>query len=609
MPTITPRPDSLVLYKTRPARVKHLAGKRLEIEREDGGTQKVRPKDIEVLHPGPMESLAYLWTERGEVQTAWELLAGTTTTLAELAELAYGEFSPSTAWAAWELIADGLYFEGTPEAVTARTPEQVAEEQAAREAKAAEERAWAAFLQRVRKGRVAPEDDDFLRDVENLAYGRADKSRVLRELGYPESREGAHRLLLNLGHWDASVDPHPVRLSLPTSPPDVALADLPDEPRLDLTHLPAFAIDDEGNQEPDDAVSLDGERLWVHVADVAALVPPGSPADLEARARGATLFLPEGTVPMLPWAAIEQLGLGLAEISPALSFGLDVSAEGEVTNVEVTPSWVRVTRLTYEEADARLEMEPLRSLDALLQRHRARREAAGAFSLDLPEIKIWVEDGRVVIKPIPPLRSRELVTGAMLAAGVAAARYAQTHGLPLPFTTQDPPGSDERPQPGDLAGMFALRRTMRPSEYSSVPGTHANLGLETYVQATSPLRRYLDLVVHQQLRAHLHGQTPLDSGEIVERVGATSAVSGSVRHAERLARQHWTLVYLLQHPGWRSEGILVERQGSRGLVVLPELDLDTRLSLRGDPELNSRLSLALRDVNLPELRAHFQVVE
>ena len=609
MSIVTPRPNSLVLYKNRPARVMHLVGKKVEIKLDDGSTVHVRPKDVEVLHPGPMESLAHLWPERGEIQTAWELLAGTTTTLAELAELAYGEFSPPTAWAAWELVADGLYFRGTPDEIVVRTPEEVTAELAAREAKAAEEQAWAAFLKRVRAGRVAPEDGDLLRDVEDLAYGRSDKSRVLRELDRTESPESAHALLLKLGHWDATVDPHPVRLNLPTTPPDLALPDLPDEARLDLTHLLALAIDDAGNQEPDDALSLDGERLWVHVADVAALIPPGSPADLEARGRGATLFLPEGTVPMLPWAAIERLGLGLAEVSPALSFGLDLNADGEVTGVEIAPSWVRVTRLTYEQADAQLETEPLRSLDALLQQHRARREAAGAFSLDLPEVKIWVDDGRVVLKSILPLRSRDLVTEAMLAAGVAAARYARMHDLPLPFTTQDPPGSDERPQPGDMAGMFALRRTMRPSEYSSMPGAHASLGLDTYVQATSPLRRYLDLVVHQQLRAHLRGEAPLDAGAILERVGATSAVSGSVRYGERLARQHWTLVYLLQHPGWQGEGVLVERRDSRGLMLLPELDLDAWVSLRGDAPLNSRSVLALRDVNLPELRASFQVVE
>ena len=55
--------------------------------------------------------------------------------------------------------------------------------------------------------------------------------------------------------------------------------------------------------------------------------------------------------------------------------------------------------------------------------------------------------------------------------------------------------------------MFARRRTMTASQPSSQPGRHAGLGLDQYVQATSPLRRYLDLVVHQQLRAFLAGDT------------------------------------------------------------------------------------------------------
>ena len=71
---------------------------------------------------------------------AWELLAGETTTLAELAELAFDDFTPSTAWTTWKLVADGLYFYGSPEEILARSPAAVAQVQSQREAKAAEER-------------------------------------------------------------------------------------------------------------------------------------------------------------------------------------------------------------------------------------------------------------------------------------------------------------------------------------------------------------------------------------------------------------------------------------------------------------------------------------
>jgi exoribonuclease-2 len=197
------------------------------------------------------------------------------------------------------------------------------------------------------------------------------------------------------------------------------------------------------------------------------------------------------------------------------------------------------------------------------------------------------------------------VTEAMLMAGQAIAGFAIEQQIPIPFTTQDPPRTEERP--GDLAGMYALRRASSPSQPSSAPGPHAGLGLEIYTQATSPLRRYLDLVVHQQLRARARGEGLMDVQDVLERVGATAAVSGSVRHAERLARRHWTLVYLMKHPGWQGEGILVEKRGKRGTVLLPALDLDAQVHLRQDLPLNSPLRLALSEVNLAELNAHWQL--
>ena len=609
----TPRQDALVLYKTHPARVARIRGKRLQIELGDGESIWVRPKDLVVLHPGPLPSLDALHPREGEVQAAWELFAGQTTTLAELAELAYGEVTPATAWAAWQHVADDLYFQGTPHEIVARTPEEVAQKLADREARAVEERAWVEFVERLQSGQLGSgegqthpgEYGDFFREVEDLAYGRSDRSHVLRALGRAESPENAHALLLQVGNWQPPANPYPARLGVTTSLPKIALPSLPQEDRRDLTHLPAFAIDDEGNQEPDDALSIDGDRLWVHVADVGALAPPGSPVDLEARGRGAALYLPEGTVPMIPFGAIERLGLGLAGTSPALSFGLDLTSEGEIAGLEVVPSRVRVTRLSYREAEARLDEEPLCSLYRVAQNYHARRQAGGAIALEFPEVNISVQEEQVVIRPILPLRSRNLVTEAMLMTGEAVARYALERGIPVPFTTQDPPRSDERPT--DLSGMFALRRALQPSQYSTIPGAHAGLGMEVYTQVTSPLRRYLDLVVHQQLRAHLRGEDLLDSNQIIERVGATAAVSGNVRRAERLSRRHWTLVYLLRRPGWHGEGIVVKRRNEQTTVLIPQLDLDARLRLRRDLPLNSVVQVELRGVELPRLDAHFQI--
>ncbi len=596
--------DSLVLYKNHPARIIR-SGEKIEIELVDGQTVSVRPKDVQLLHPGPLRSLRDLQPVTGDLQTAWELLAGASTRLPELAELIYDGYTPATAWAAWQHVADGLYFRGTPESIEVRTAAAVTAEQTSRAAKAAEEQAWAAFVNRVRARQFAPEDKRFLVEVEELALGRREQSRVLRTLSRTESPENAHALLLEVGYWAVNYNPYPARLNVPALSPELALPPLPIENRLDLTHLPAFAIDDAGNQDPDDALSLEPGRLWVHVADVAALVPPDSPADQEARARSASLYLPEGTASMLPSAAARQLGLGLNEISPALSFGLTLDDAGGVLGLEIAPSWVRVQRLTYEEAETRLTEEPLAGLHRLAEAHLARRTANGAINLDLPEIKIRVAEGQVEIRPILSLRSREVVTEAMLLCGAALAELALKQNIPIPYVTQPSPEAID-PLPG-LAGMFAQRRAMKPGQRQVEPGPHAGLGLPLYTQATSPLRRYADLLVHQQLRAYLRGEPLLTVADLLERLGMAESISGSLRQAERLARKHWTLVYLMQHPGWRSEGIVVEKQGQRGLVLIPELDLETWLFLPGQLNLNSPVPLVLGEVNLPLLEPFFRI--
>lgn len=606
------RRDALVLYKNRPARVRE-ADKKLEIEVEGGETVKVRPKDVLLLHPGPITQLRGLTLPDGDVLAAWELLEGETTTLPELADLAYGAFTPATAWAVWQLLNDGLYFSGTPERITVHSQTLVAEKEAAREAKAAAERAWHTFLQRLEKGCYTEADLPYLEDVEALALEKRDQSRILRTLGRAETSQQAHALLLSIGYWDETINPYPERLGTPLIEPDLALPELPDELRRDLTDLTAWAIDDEGSTDPDDAISWDGERLWVHVADAAALIPPDSPADKEARGRGANLYLPDRTIPMLPHTATDRLALGLSEVSPALSFALHLSPEGEVTAAEIVPSWVRVSRISYEEAETRLDETPFVEMGAFVRSFHEKRLRNGAIEIDLPEVRVRVQENVVTVRPLPNLRSRELVREAMLMTGEAVARYALAHNIPIPFTTQDPPDSEVPPAAATPAENFALRRMMKRGQQKIAAAPHAGLGMSLYVQATSPLRRYLDMVVHQQLRRHLKlQQSPqaeplLTQADILARIGSADAMTGTLRQAERLSNTHWILVYLRQNSNWQGEGVIIEKFGSRDLVLIPELAYETEIYLRKDITLDERIVVMVSDVNLPELTAHFRL--
>ena len=189
-----------------------------------------------------------------------------------------------------------------------------------------------------------------------------------------------------------------------------------------------------------------------------------------------------------------MLGLGLEEISPAFSFGLDVSPEGEIAGLEIVLSWVCVTRLTYEEAESRIEEPLFQRLGALAQSYEARCRLNGAIQIDLPEVKVRVRDGQVSISLFKPLASRDLVREAMLMTGEAVARFALEHEIPLPYTVQDGPEGDSEMTAGELtaggpAAMFALRRRLKRGRQQNAPSPHAGLGMDLYVRVTSPLRR------------------------------------------------------------------------------------------------------------------------
>ena len=598
-------PDGLVVYKNRPARIRSIDGKRVLIQLVDADSIRVRPKDLTLLHPGPVDDLSKLSVPHGDVETGWELLAGEETTIDELAELIYGEWTPGTAWAVYLLLDDGLFFGGKPEEIVANTEQEVETKKADRLAKAAEIERWNSFLKRARKGKYIQSDERYLQDVVALALGRSDKSRVLSALDKKESQEGAHSFLLRLGYWDDTVNPYPTRAKVATRSASADVSEIIEEDRLDLSHLAAYAIDDQGSRDPDDAISLEGNRLWVHIADVGALIKPDSPAEQEARSRGANLYLPEGTITMLPQTVTDRLGLGLTETSPSLSFGLDIDQDGGLSEIEIVPSWIRVTRLTYDEVEKHLGDDPFAAIYEICTRFQQQRTDNGAINIELPEVGVRVVDNKVVIRPLPDLRSRNLVREAMLMTGNAVAQYVRSNAIPIPFTTQDqPPG--ELPRARTVSEMFALRRQLKPSQHTNSPAPHAGLGLDLYVQVTSPLRRYLDLLVHQQLRAFLKGLELLSYQDVLLRVGSAEAVKADFRWVERRSHEHWKLVYLLQNPGWTGEGIVVENRGSHALVLLPELGLETRIYQKQELPLDYKTRLELVRVDLPTLTTHFR---
>ncbi|MDR0645103.1 MAG: RNB domain-containing ribonuclease [Treponema sp.] len=588
------REKSLVAYKNKPAVITEI-GEKIGIVL-DKEKLNVREKDIEVLHPGPC-SLADIHLLEGDIHGAWELLEDEQTDFAELAEIVYGEYSPASAWSLFNILLDGLYFYGNVKSIQIRTREDVAiiEKKRSNRQNAYAERDE--FLARLKARKLLADDGKFLQDVEALAYGQTEKSRTLRDICVTETPENAHRLLLDTGAWDFFVNPHPARFGCRMVSAQESVPPLPDEERVDMTGLPAFAIDNAWSTDPDDAISFGGNCLFVHISDPASSIQPNSAVDQEARARGATLYLPETTSRMLCEDSLSIFALGLSEKSPALTFKMTLNKDFSLANTEIFPSWVKVTRLTYETAERLVELE---GLFKFAENNLQRRIESGAVNIDLPEVHITIKERNISIEPVVAYASANMVRECMLFAGEAAAQWAVERQLPFPFVAQEAGDLPKELLPG-MAGSYQIRRCMHPRSISAKPGFHFGLGLAAYTQVTSPLRRYIDLLAHEQIRAFLKNAEIITEDDLFVRLATGDAAATATVKAERASRAHWTTAYLADKKGSLWDGFMMEKRGNnRSVVMIPRLGIETQVLLRRDFEPNEPITLKLSTVRLPE---------
>src|SRR5439155_1036844 len=227
--------------------------------------------------------------------------------------------------------------------------------------------------------------------------------------------------------------------------------------RLDLRGLPIVTIDGENARDFDDAVLVEplgtGFRLTVAVADVAHYVPAGSPLDLEARARGTSVYFPDRVLPMLP----EELSNGICSLRPDED---------------------RLVKAVRLELDARERGR--RKLGFLHRVHEPpTAESVGELARFLEGfgLRLRVEAGRANPKAF-------------------AAVLEQVKGR-----------AEER-----LVNTILLR-SMQQARYAAEALGHFGLATDCYTHFTSPIRRYPDLVVHRILGT---GRVPPDLGTVAE---------------------------------------------------------------------------------------------
>lgn len=634
--------NSLVIYKNQPAVIKEIDGDKYIItycsqpasptgKKAVYSEQKVREKDVILLSEGPISSLEKVLDSAKDqtLQTkfnsslleTWELLISESETanaplaFSELVDYAAADLSPDNAWAFYQTLCNMPQFCQDAEALkngtlsfTLRTQEQIDEINQKKYEKEHEAELRQAFIERLKKRQLdLPADSKFMGEVEAFALCQTDKSKVLEMAGLPQNIEKAHRLLIETGIWSETKNPHPTRLGFSFDSAREQLGPMPEEEREEVPCI-CYAIDSPNAADPDDAVGYDGKNLWVCIADPAASVAPDSTIDIAARNRGTTLYIPEGASRMLCESSLEDYALGLKERaagddaaikSNALAFKILLDDDCQISDCEVKKVRVHVKMISYEEAEQQKETPQLKPLFEIARRNLTRRNANNAVTIQMPEVDIKVdrETKTVTVAPEVKYESNDIIQEMMLLAGEGAARFAFKNQIPFPYVSQEAPDFPAK-IPDGWAGQFARVKCMRKRSVGITPAPHAGLGLSFYSQVTSPLRRYSDLVAHQQLRAFIDGRRLLDKDEMLQRIAAGDAASQDARKASRLSETHWKLVYLMQNPEKTYQAFCIDKRGSDALFLIPELDMQTTLKACSQVQLNDEVTLKAGKIDI-----------
>jgi ribonuclease R len=431
--------------------------------------------------------------------------------------------------------------------------------------------------------------------VQSVGRGSSAGVRVLRKLGRPDiARDVIEGLLLDRGlarGFDEELE-REARAAGERVKHERG-------ERRDLRDLPTFTIDPSSARDFDDAISAEpidghtdgrsgdgggsparegdgagegGTRVWVHIADVTAHVPEGSPLDREARRRSTSVYAPGAVEPMLPHALSSDAcslmpGVDRAAVTVEMEFRGAV-----VERAAFYRSIIRSdARLNYEQVDrifagsdsaAEPWGAPLSAARDAAAALQDAREQSGALVVDSEEPEFqFDEHGNVVgIHGRVQTESHRLIEHLMIAANEAVAELLERRGVPCLYRVHERPDPErverladqlatlEVPTPpipenmsatqaADLLGDMSRRveqhvhrtghgrqalsslvlRSLKQAYYSPKNIGHAGLHSSAYCHFTSPIRRYPDIVCHRALLSAVGGGEPAPrAGEMGE---------------------------------------------------------------------------------------------
>ena len=374
---------------------------------------------------------------------------------------------------------------------------------------------------------------------------------------------------------------------------------------LPLADVAAYSIDDAATTEIDDAFSVSqrvtgGVRIGIHIAAPALGIALATPIETVARERLSTVYHPAGKITMLPDAIIGAYTLAEGRDCPALSLYVDVNSSGEIVATETRLERVHIAGNLRHDA-----LEPVFNEAALAT--GAINHAQGKALFTLWDFAVQLEKTRR--GGAPPQQQRAEYTFSVENDRVRIGQRQRGSAIDtlvseLMIYVNSTWGRELADK--KIAAIYRVQRAGKV-RMSTAPAPHEGLNVPQYLWASSPLRRYVDLLnQHQLIAAVRSAPAPYEARDeaLLAAMRDFELASDAYAEFQRTMERYWCLRWLTQESRSSVQATVLREN----LVRFDDLPLTLRVASLPELPSDSTVELAISSIDLLDLNLHCEFV-
>jgi len=378
--------------------------------------------------------------------------------------------------------------------------------------------------------------------------------------------------------------------------------------RRDITQIPVYTIDGEPTEDFDDGLSWeavsDGFQLGIHITDVAEYVKRETVIDEEACLRASSIYMPDQQVSMLPSHVAHSICSMKEGISvPAITLWVKLSSSFDVVDWQIELTLIQVKKnLTYSQIDKLSQTdEVIKKLYATAIAFQKHRKNKNAIILNLPEVHVWLDEKKEIYVKNMGLKSpgRMMVAEFMVLANTLTAMFLTKRQIPAIFRGQAEPKIRSIKENSELYENWVQKKQLGRMHFATEPAFHATLGVNTYITATSPIRRYLDLVTQRQIRSAFGVEKPYTKKELEFLIPLLEPRLVRIYQLQFQRHRYWILRYLETCIGSKIKAIAIQSGRNYIMALLPDYMLECEIPLSANMKISPGTSFeaTLQHVN------------